>query len=65
MTKTKMKKHKATKKVLTMRPGGTISYKQSGRNHQQYKKANGKTKRQKRNLESLSKGDYNRLKSVI
>ena len=60
-----MKKHKATGKVLTVRPGGTISYKQSGRNHQQYKKASSKTARQKRKLETLSKGDYNRLKSVI
>jgi len=65
MAKNKMKTHKATRKVLTIRPGGTISYKQSGRNHQQYKKADSKTIRQKRKLNTLSKGDRNRLKSVI
>ena len=65
MAKVKMKTHKANKKVLTVRPGGSISFKQAGRNKQDYKKPTGKIKRQKRKVQALSKGDRNRLKSVI
>jgi len=65
MTKVKMKTHKATRKTLKTRPGGTVSFKQAGRNKQDYKKPTGKIKRQKRKTAMLSKGDRNRLKSVI
>ena len=60
----KQKTHKATKKVLKVRPGGTISYKKSGGNHKTNKDS-GKQVRQRRNKGTLSKGDRSRLKSVI
>ncbi len=60
----KQKTHKATKKVLKVRPGGTISYKKSGGNHKTNKDS-GKQVRQRKNKGTLSKGDRSRLKSVI
>ena len=60
----KQKTHKATKKVLNVRPGGTISYKKSGGNHKTNKDSS-KQVRQRRNEGILSKGDRSRLKSVI
>jgi ribosomal protein L35 len=64
MAKSKMKKHKATMKVLKVRPGGTISYKHAEGNHKTNKDTS-KQVRQRRKKGTLSKGDYNRLKSVI
>ena len=64
MAKGKMKPHKATKKVLKIRKGGTISFKKSGGNHNTAKDS-AKQVRQRRNQGTLSKGDRNRLKSVI
>ena len=64
MAKGKQKTHKATSKVLNIRPGGTISYKKSGGNHKTNKDS-GKQVRQRRNQGELSKGDRSRLKTVI
>jgi len=60
----KQKTHKASKKVLIIRPGGTISYKKSGGNHKTNKDS-AKQVRQRRNKGIASKGDLSRLKSVI
>lgn len=64
MTKIKKKTHKATKKIVNVRPGGTISFKKSGGNHKTNKDSS-KQVRQRRNQGLLSKGDRSRLKSVI
>lgn len=64
MAKCKQKTHKATKKVLKVKPNGTVSYKKSGGNHKTAKDGS-KNIRQRRNKGVLSKGDVNRLKSVI
>ena len=64
MAKCKQKTHKATKKVLKVRPNGTVSYKKSGGNHKTAKDSS-KAVRQRRKQGTLSKGDVNRLKSVI
>lgn len=64
MAKGKQKTHKATSKVLNVRPGGTISYKKSGGNHKTNKDS-GKQVRQRRRNGILSKGERNRLTSVI
>ncbi len=60
----KQKTHKASKKVLNVRPGGTITYKKSGGNHKTNKDS-AKQVRQRRNKQIASKGDLSRLKSVI
>ena len=60
----KQKTHKASKKVLNVRPGGTVSYKKSGGNHKTNKDS-AKKVRQRRNKGIASKGDLSRLKSVI
>lgn len=60
----KQKTHKASKKVLNKRPGGTITYKKSGGNHKTNKDS-AKQVRQRRNKGIASKGDLSRLKSVI
>ena len=60
----KQKTHKASKKVLKVRPGGTVSYKKSGGNHKTNKDS-AKKVRQRRNKGIASKGDLSRLKSVI
>ncbi len=64
MAKSKQKTHKATSKILNVRPGGTISYKKSGGNHKTNKDS-GKQVRQRRRSGNLSKGDRSRLTSVI
>ena len=60
----KQKTHKATKKILNVRPGGTITYKKSGGNHMTSKDT-AKAVRQRRKQGKVSKGDLSRLKSVI
>lgn len=60
----KQKTHKASKKVLNVRPGGTITYKKSGGNHKTNKDS-AKQVRQRRIKGIASKGELNRLKSVI
>jgi ribosomal protein L35 len=60
----KQKTHKASKKVLNVRPGGTVTYKKSGGNHKTNKDS-AKQVRQRRNKGIASKGDLSRLKSVI
>ena len=60
----KMKTHKANSKILKVRPGGTVTFKKSGGNHKTNKDS-AKQVRQRRNKGVLSKGDRNRLKSVI
>ena len=64
MAKSKMKPHKATGKVVKVRPGGTISYKHAEGNHKTNKDSSKKI-RHRRKQGTLSKGDRNRLKSVI
>lgn len=60
----KQKTHKATKKIIKVRKGGTVSYKKSGGNHKTNKDS-AKQVRQRRNQGNLSKGELGRLKSVI
>ena len=60
----KQKTHKATKKVINKRPGGTFSYKKSNGNHKTTKDSS-KAVRQRRKQGTVSKGDLSRLKSVI
>ena len=60
----KQKTHKASKKILKVRPGGTVSYKKSGGNHKTNKDS-AKQVRQRRNKGIIKKGELNRLKSVI
>lgn len=60
----KMKTHKGTKKVLKVRPGGTISIGHPGGRHNTGKKS-AKVNRKKRASSILSKGDERRLKSLI
>ncbi len=60
----KQKTHKASSKVFKKRANGTLSYKKSGGNHKTNKDT-AKQVRQRRNQGTLSKGDTNRIKSVI
>ncbi len=60
----KKKTHKGTKKVLNVRPGGTITVGIAGSNHNTGKKK-ASVKRSKRVKSKLSKADHNRLKSII
>lgn len=60
----KQKTHKASAKVFKKRPGGTITYKKSGGNHKTNKDS-GKQVRQRRNKQTLAKGEVSRIKSVI
>lgn len=59
----KQKTHSAYKKVLNKK-ANTITFKKSNGNHMTAKDS-AKAVRQRRNQGSLSKGDYNRIKSVI
>ena len=59
----KQKTHKATKKVLNVRPGGTISIGRPGSRHNTGKK-NAAANRKNRKGSVLSKSDQNRLKTV-
>ncbi len=60
----KQKTHKASSKVFKKRANGTLSYKKSGGNHKTSKDS-AKQVRQRRNNGTLSKGDTDRIKSVI
>ncbi len=60
----KQKTHKASKKVLTKRPGGTIKFKHAGGNHKTAKDS-AKSIRQRRKSGSMNEGVSSRLKSVI
>lgn len=60
----KQKTHKASSKVFKKRPGGTITYKKSGGNHQT-SKDNSQVVRQRRKKGILAKGEVDRIKSVI
>ena len=60
----KQKTHKASSKVFKKRANGTLSYKKSGGNHKTNKDTS-KQVRQRRNKGTLSKGDTNRIKTVI
>lgn len=60
----KLKTHKGTKKVLNVRPGGTITLGQNSGNHKTGKKST-KVKQRKRKGFKLSKADQKRLKNLI
>jgi ribosomal protein L35 len=60
----KQKTHKGIKKVLNIRPSGTISRDQVGMNHNTGGKPS-KFKRNKRKSVLLSAGDKKRLKNII
>ncbi len=60
----KQKTHKASSKVFKKRANGTLSYKKSGANHKTSKDS-AKQVRQRRTKGTLSKGDTDRIKSVI
>lgn len=60
----KQKTHKASAKVFTKKKNGTLSYKKSGGDHKTGKDCS-KEVRKRRNKQTLSKGEANRLKSVI
>ncbi|MDD2489760.1 MAG: 50S ribosomal protein L35 [Bacilli bacterium] len=60
----KIKTHKSTKKVLKVRPGGTITLGKKSGNHNTGKKS-AKVKRRKKQGFKLSKADEKRLKSLI
>ncbi len=64
MKKIKQKTHKASKKVFKKRKDGTIVYKKSGGNHKTGKDS-AKAVRQRRTEQTLSKGDSDRIKTVI
>ncbi len=64
MAKCKQKTHKASKKVLRKKKNGTIVYKISGGNHKTGKDS-AKAVRQRRGTKVISKGETDRLKSVI
>ena len=60
----KLKTHKGVKKVLNVRPGGTISIGKAGCNHMSGKK-NMRYNRVKRAGSLLKLGDFKRLKHMI
>lgn len=60
----KMKTHKASSKVFKKKKNGDLSYKVSGGNHKTSKDS-AKQVRQRRVKGTLSKGDTDRIKSVI
>ena len=62
--KNKMKTHKGTKKVLNIRKSGSIGIPKQGKLHNTGKRT-AKTNRKKRNVSSLSKADYSRIKELI
>lgn len=64
MAKCKQKTHKASSKVLKKKKNGTIVAKKSGGNHITGKDSSKKV-RQRRGTQVLSKGETNRLKTVI
>ncbi len=64
MVKCKQKTHKSSAKVFMKKKNGELTYMKSGSNHKTGKDS-AKEVRQRRNKGTLSKGDRNRLKSVI
>ena len=60
----KQKTHKASSKVFKKRANGSLSYKLSNGNHKTNKDSS-KAVRQRRKMGTLSKGDTDRIKSVI
>ena len=60
----KQKTHKASSKVFKKRANGSLSYKKSGGNHKTNKDSS-KQVRQRRTKGVLSKGEADRIKSVI
>jgi large subunit ribosomal protein L35 len=60
----KMKTHKGTKKVLRVRPGGTVAIGRPGSRHNTGKKS-AKTNRKNRAGSLLSKADERRIKTLI
>ena len=64
MAKCKQKTHKSSAKVFMKKKNGELTYMKSGSNHKTGKDS-AKEVRQTRNKGTLSKGDRNRLKSVI
>ena len=64
MAKCKQKTHKSSAKVFKKKKNGELTYMKSGSNHKTGKDT-AKEERQRRNKGTLSKGDRNRLKSVI
>ena len=64
MAKCKQKTHKSSAKVFMNKKNGELTYMKSGSNLKTGKDT-AKEVRQRRNKGTLSKGDRNRLKSVI
>ncbi|MBE6140393.1 MAG: 50S ribosomal protein L35 [Firmicutes bacterium] len=64
MANGKQKTHKSSSKVFKKKKNGELTYMKSGGNHKTGKDS-AKEVRQRRNKGTLSKGDRNRLKSVI
>ncbi len=64
MAKQKLKKHSGLSKVLKVRNGGTITFRQTGLNHKTGKKS-GSVNRKKRKNKGLNSSDYSRLKTII
>ena len=64
MAKCKQKTHKSSAKVFKKKKNGELTYMKSGSNHKTGKDT-AKAVRQRRNKGTLSKGDRNRLKTVI
>ncbi len=64
MKKVKQKTHKASKKVFRKRKNGDLIFKKSGGNHKTGKDS-AKAVRQRRRKQTLSKGDSDRIKTVI
>ena len=64
MAKCKQNTHKSSAKVFMKKKNGELTYMKSGSNHKTGKDS-AKEVRQRRNKGTLSKGDRNRLKSVI
>ncbi len=60
----KQKTHKASSKIFKKKKNGTFTYKKANGNHKTQKDSS-KQVRQRRNKGTLSKGDVNRLKSVM
>ncbi|MEG0977335.1 MAG: 50S ribosomal protein L35 [Bacilli bacterium] len=64
MANVKQKTHKSSSKVFNKKKNGELTYMKSGSNHKTGKDS-AKEVRQRRTKGTLSKGDRNRLKSVI
>ena len=64
MAKCKQKTHKSSKKVLTKKKNGTITYKMSNGNHKTGKDS-AKAVRQRRGTTKISNANAGRLKDVI